>query len=210
MLAHRAARMLLYPLYRLLEHPWGYALNQRIGRPTTERYRELVVRNVPPSPARLVLDIGCGVGGFRDCFHGDYFGIDINQDYVRDASNRHPGRYSAMDATQLGFRDASFDDVVSIATTHHLDDDQVVGLVREASRVCKPGGIVHIVDAILPMSPILLFKRTWFRLDRGAYPRALEHILRLATHGGRILRHETKMGPLHDVVYLAIAGGPSA
>jgi ubiquinone/menaquinone biosynthesis C-methylase UbiE len=201
-------RALLRPLYRLLEHPAGYALNQRIGRPTTDRYRALIARHVGSGAERTVLDIGCGIGSFRDCFHGRYCGIDINPAYIAAARAGLPGQFVTMDATRLAFRDASFDDVVTVATMHHPADGDVVALIREATRVCRPGGCVHIIDAIQPVSPVRAFKRLWFGLDRGAFPRSLHQLQHLAGLAGRVVERAIETGPLHDVAYIAVAPRP--
>ncbi|MGH7102953.1 MAG: class I SAM-dependent methyltransferase [Acetobacteraceae bacterium] len=190
--------------YRLLDAPEIYALNQRVGLPTTERYRSLVEANVQ-SEGRLTLDLGCGIGNFRESFRGPYVGIDINPRYIDAARKRFSDRFEVMDCTDLSFPDASFDEVVTIATTHHLDDAALARTVREALRVLRPGGHLHIVDAVLPASNWALFKQVWFRLDRGAFPRHLSALGGLVESSARVSRQETLAGPLHDVAYLRIA-----
>jgi SAM-dependent methyltransferase len=110
-----------------------------------------------------------------------------------------------MDCTRLGFPERSFDEVVTIATTHHLDDAQLARMVGEALRVCRPGGHLHIIDAILPVSPNFLFKRVWFRLDRGAFPRTTDDLVAGVEQAGRVIRRNMLTGPLHDTIYLRVA-----
>ncbi|MGH7085097.1 MAG: class I SAM-dependent methyltransferase, partial [Acetobacteraceae bacterium] len=128
--------------YRFLDAPEIYALNQRVARPTTDRARHLVEAYVR-SEGRLTLDLGCGIGNYRESFHGPYVGIDINPRYVDAACKRFADRFEVMDCTDLSFPDASFDEVVTIATTHHLDDSALAKMVREALRVLRPGGHLH-------------------------------------------------------------------
>src|SRR5262245_37356026 len=128
-------RALMAPLYRLAEHTKGYALAQSLSRPTTERFRALIGSRVKPSPTETLLDVGCGPGHYRSSFNCQYSGIDINPDYIRMASSRLDGRFAIMDCTRLEFADETFDHVVSVAILHHLTDDQVVQMVREARRV---------------------------------------------------------------------------
>lgn len=194
--------------YRFLEVPGIYALNQRIGRPTTDRFRKLIEANIP-SDGRLVLDLGCGIGNYRESFRGPYVGIDINPRYIDAARKRFPDRFETMDCTDLRFADASFDEVVTIATTHHLDDRGLLKMVQEALRVLRPGGHLHIVDAILPASNTALFKQIWFRLDRGAFPRRLPALAGLVENRGSLSKQDVLAGPLHDVAYLRVAPSPT-
>jgi SAM-dependent methyltransferase len=198
-------RAALSPLYRVLELAGLYALNQRLGRPTTDRFRALIAGNLPLDTATSILDLGCGTGNYRGCFPGTYTGIDINAAYIEKARATLRGRFETMDCTALGFSDAGFDEVVTIATTHHLDDAQLARMVGEGLRVCRPGGHLHIIDAILPVSPKFLFKRVWFRLDRGAFPRTVEDLVAGVERAGRVIRRDMLTGPLHDTVYLRVA-----
>jgi len=200
-------RALMAPLHRLAEHTKGYALAQWLSRPTTERFRALIGSRVNPSPSETLLDVGCGPGHYRSSFTCQYSGIDINPDYIRMASSRLDGRFVVMDGTRLEFADETFDHVISVAILHHLTDEQVVQMVREARRVCKPSGRVHLLDAILPITPNFTFKRIIFQLDRGEYPRTYEHLCELIAKAGPINSHEIMAGPLHDVTYVGVTPG---
>ena len=200
-------RALMAPLYRLAEHTKGYALAQWLSRPTTERFRALIGSQVNPSPSETLLDVGCGPGHYRSSFACQYSGVDINPDYIQMASSRLNGRFMVMDGTRLEFADETFDHVVSVAILHHLTDEQVVQMVREARRVCKPSGRVHLLDAILPVTPSSTFKRIIFQLDRGEYPRTYEHLCELIAKAGPISSREIMAGPLHDVTYVGVMPG---
>jgi SAM-dependent methyltransferase len=200
-------RAIMAPLYRLAEHTNGYALAQWVSRPTTDRFRALIREQVNPSPGDSLLDVGCGPGHYRSSFACEYSGVDINPDYIEMASTHLDGRFMVMDCTRLEFDDDTFDHVVSVATLHHLTDEQVIQMVREALRVCKSSGRVHILDAILPITPNFAFKRIIFRLDRGAYPRTHEHLWGLIAKAGDIMSREVMAGPLHDVTYVGVAPG---
>jgi len=194
----------LFPLYKALEIPIVYRLTQQVGKPTTDRYRKLMMSGLMLSSGKRILDLGCGLGAFRDCFPQDYTGIDINRAYIERASSKLPGRFETMDCTDLQFPDASFDAVATVATTHHLNDEQVVKTIQEALRVCGSGGHFHVVDAIMPVSPNFAFKRFWFGLDRGRFPRELEYLLALARSAAEIVHAEVLTGPLHDTAYLRL------
>ncbi|MBZ8134239.1 methyltransferase domain-containing protein [Afifella sp. IM 167] len=198
-------KQVLSPLYALLESPAGYNLIQQVNRPTTDRIRALFHENVRLADGGRVLDLGCGTGNYRPLFSADYVGIDINPDYIRMCSEKLEGTFLVMDGANLTFEDDSFDNVVSIATTHHLTDEQLAAMLKEAVRVTKPGGFVNVIDAVLPDSAAQLFKTIWFRMDRGEYPRKLAHLTGIAAGAGEITHSDLRRGPMHDVVYLRLS-----
>lgn len=197
--------MLRKALERVLELPAVYDLNQFIGRPTVRRYTQLLVEELPLSAETKVLDLGCGTGATRKLIPGSYVGIDINPDYVASAKRiRSGGEFIAMDATKLSFPDASFDQVISVATTHHLDGEQLQAMALEALRVVRPGGAFHIVDAILPVNPRDRAKEIFFRMDRGRFPRRLEDLVTTLSRAVGVTRTRVLNGPMHDVAYLKV------
>lgn len=199
--------MLRKALERLLELPAVYDLNQFIGQPTVRRYTQLLTEEVPLGEGGHVLDLGCGTGATRRLIPGRYVGIDINPDYIASAKRiRSGGEFIAMDATKLSFPDASFDQVISVATTHHLDAEQLEAMVLEALRVVRPGGAFHIIDAILPVSTRDRAKEMFFRMDRGRFPRKLEHLVATVSCAADVARTRVLRGPMHDVAYLKVVG----
>lgn len=200
-------RQALAPVYRILEFPVGYAAIQIINRPTVNAFKRIIADQVRVEPEESILDIGCGIGNYRECFNGNYFGVDINSDYIAACRTRHFGTFETMDATDLKFDDGSFDTVVTVATTHHLDDVQVERMAQEAMRVLRPGGVFHVIDAVLPASALALFKNVWFRLDRGRHPRKQTQLVSLI--GADISRAHISVepGPMHDAFYAGIHKG---
>jgi SAM-dependent methyltransferase len=193
----------------VLETPFGYQINQLIAKPTTTRFGNLIKKFLPREPSRQVLDVGCAIANYTDLIAGEsaerYTGIDINSDYLAVAQNRFPAaEFRTMDATDLGFPDSQFDDSLSIATSHHFDDDQLAAMVSEALRVVKNTGRFYLFDAILPLYGFKAFKTAFFRLDRGRYARELSHLRSVVETRGEIESCEIVKGPLHDVCLLTI------
>lgn len=193
----------LLPGYHLLELAGGFAFTQRLGEPTLERYRRHIARHINNSIGKHILDIGCGIGSFRPYFAGRYTGIDINPAYIETARQAQTGSFETMDCTRLAFHDATFDEVVTIATMHHVDDSEAAHMIAEALRVCRPGGHFHIIDAILPVAPNAL-KTLIFRLDRGNHPRTIEQHLAVIGRAANIFEHEVLPGPVHDTAYVRV------
>lgn len=196
----------LTPVYALLERPAGYALLQKLARPTNERFRALLRKNVLGAlrPGASVIDLACGVGAYRELFPVRYHGVDINPDYIAAASGRYEGSFQVMDCTRLEFPDGSFDHAVTIAGTHHFDDQGLLAMLAEALRVVKRDGCVHIVDAVLPLKRWHLWKELWFRMDRGRHARHVGRLEHLVARAGRVEKIDLLAGPLHDVVYMRL------
>ena len=193
--------------HRLMDIGWVYRFAQLFGRPTVQRYRTLIKKHVPQGVDRRLLEIGCGVGSSRPLFVADYTGIDINPDYIRIAKQTLSGRFEVMDASQMAFAEASFDDAVSIATGHHLSDAQLAAMIRTATGVAST---VHIIDSILPVSAHAYFKRALFRMDRGQHVRTFGALRDIVADNAQLCAAEVVTGPLHDVCYLRVSRRPAA
>nr|MBN1229292.1 class I SAM-dependent methyltransferase [Anaerolineae bacterium] len=105
--------------------------------------------------------------------------LDISLSYVGEYMQYHP-RGVVASAADLPFHSDAFDGVWSIGLIHHLTNEQAGSTFREMLRVCRPGGYVALLDAVLPTS---FFRRpvAWVirRMDRGGQMRTQEHLIRL-------------------------------
>ena len=189
----------LRSFHKLQDTACGYSFTQLLGGPTIRRYQAFVRKQVPQDPARRILEIGCGLGSARPWFPKNYTGIDINPEYIARAQKSFSGAFRVMDAGQMTFSPGEFDDAVSIATAHHLTDDQLAAMVRSATAAAAT---LHVIDAILPISPASLFKTALFRMDRGRYVRTFEQLRSLIGRHARVELSEAVKGPLHDVCYI--------
>ena len=190
---------MLRAFHHLQDTARGYSLTQLLGGPTISRYRAFVAAHVPQGPTRRILEIGCGVGSARPWFQGIYTGIDINPEYITRAGANFSGEFRVMDAGHMTFSPDEFDDAVSIATAHHLTDEEVARMVRSALTAAAS---LHVIDAILPISSRAVFKRALFRMDRGRHVRAFEELRAIIDRCARVQYSEAVEGPLHDVCYI--------
>lgn len=94
-----------------------------------------------------ILDIGCGPAVYtRDLVERDWHvtGVDISSGMLKTASTAaaslpgKPVRFAAAQATELPFRDASFDAVLCVGVVSYVDS--VPTLLADVRRVLKPGG----------------------------------------------------------------------
>jgi SAM-dependent methyltransferase len=190
---------MLRSLYLLLDTARGYRLTQMLGMPTIRRYQLLVAEHIPQDPSRRILEIGCGVGSARGWFASNYTGIDINPNYIRKAQREIAGNFHVMDAARMSFGSNTFDDAVSIATAHHLTDEQLSLMVTKAAIVAST---LHVIDAILPISPRHRLKKALFQMDRGRYARTFDELRDIVGRNAQVSAVQLVEGPLHDVCYI--------
>jgi len=190
---------------RAFDNPVVFALSQRLVPFTVWVYEELARKHFAFSDGAGVLDIGCGIGRHRRFFGAqDYTGIDINPAYIARATRAYGPGFRVMDASRMDFADARFAGAVCIGTLHHLSDDLVRSMIKEALRVIQPGGALHVIDPVLPTDPKARFKRLVFENDRGRFQRTFPGMTRLVGEEGLVLKQDLHRGWLHDVAYLQV------
>jgi phosphatidylethanolamine/phosphatidyl-N-methylethanolamine N-methyltransferase len=100
-----------------------------------------------------VLEVGVGTGLSLPAYgrHLEIVGIDLSPEMLEKARERiaeerltNISGLHEMDASDLKFADASFDTVVAMYVMTVVPDPEKV--MRELSRVCRPGGEVIIVN----------------------------------------------------------------
>lgn len=107
-----------------------------------------------------VLDVGGGLGSYLPYFNAEHVTILDNDKETLDRL-QHDDKVFA-DATELPFKDNSFDNVWACAVCQYFDIDKFIG---EAKRVTKEGGYIYILvpNAKSPWDKVkrLLGMRTW-------------------------------------------------
>ncbi len=105
-----------------------------------------VLQRVPAGPGTSVLDVGCGAGRFCRMAAdrgADVAGIDATGPLVDIARERVPdGDFRVGDMEDLPWADDSFDLVTGFNSFFIADD--MVGALREARRVARPGAGVAL------------------------------------------------------------------
>ncbi len=97
---------------------------------------------------KKVIDLGCGAGRDAAVFveNGfDYTGIDASDGMLKVASERVPkGKFQKMDFGKTIFPDEEFDGFWAAASFLHIPKNDVAGVLQEAKRITKNGGIGFI------------------------------------------------------------------
>jgi SAM-dependent methyltransferase len=111
------------------------------------RTKELLLRYLPPPPAR-VLDVGGGPGVYAEWLADAGYDVkllDVTPLHVRKARQRGAGRFVAEegDARALAEPDRSYDVVLLLGPLYHLlERGDRVGALTEARRVLRPRGLL--------------------------------------------------------------------
>jgi SAM-dependent methyltransferase len=112
-----------------------------------ERTKELLVRYLPPPPAR-VLDVGGGPGAYAEWLAAAGYEVklvDATPLHVQQARQRAAGRFVAEEgeARDLAEPDESYDVVLLLGPLYHLVErsDRVLAL-QEARRILRPRGLL--------------------------------------------------------------------
>jgi ubiquinone/menaquinone biosynthesis C-methylase UbiE len=151
-----------------------------------QRVRALLCGLAKSTPAKRLLDVGCGTGLVLDLAH-DLFaeldGIDITPEMLARATPRPNVKTQIASAEAMPFPDGTFDMVTAYSVLHHIAEPGRV--FREVRRTLKPGGVFyadespsqHYFDALLalnprsPMSDTVRRERERLLSDPGEYQR---------------------------------------
>jgi len=96
-----------------------------------------------------VLDVGCAKGfmlhDFAELIPGiSVAGVDVSQYAIENAIDDMKPCLQVANAVELPFADQSFDVVISIATIHNLDRDDLIKALQEIERVSRLGSFITV------------------------------------------------------------------
>lgn len=158
-----------------------------------ERTMRLLARFV--APGSRVADVGGGTGRYAEWAVGLGCEVELLDPVPLHLEHARARGISAElgDARALPWPDASFDAVLLLGPLYHLGErgDRLRAL-REAARVCRPGGVVAAA-AISRLAPILGQVRRGAIFDNAIFRNAWRE-----TAEGRRVAPELRQGPFPD------------
>lgn len=113
---------------------------------------------------KRLLDVGTGWGYLLDVAAAsgfDVHGIDTSAAAAYKTAERFPGRVMARSIEDARFAGASFDVITMTDVIEHVADP--VGLMREVSRVLRPGGLLFIITPDTDSWSHRLLGGQWFQ-----------------------------------------------
>lgn len=122
-----------------------------------------------------VLDVGCGYGRTLDELFRlgwrDLVGMDFSPGMIRRGSNQFPAlELHVMQPGRIALPDSSVDAVILFAVlTCIRTNAEQQALIKEITRVLKPGGILYVNDFLLNTDPRNLARYQQFEEKYGVY-----------------------------------------
>lgn len=140
-------------IYQRVWRPLGGRLLMGLAGPGTEEEHRIALEMLAISPADRVLDVACGPGNFTRDFgqaasEGIAVGVDASRtmlDVAVSETRRDNVAYVRGDASDLPFRDGSFDAVCCFAALYLIE--QPMQALEEIVRVLAPGGRVALLSS---------------------------------------------------------------
>jgi ubiquinone/menaquinone biosynthesis C-methylase UbiE len=127
-------------------------------------FKQALITDTAVQAGQRVLDLGCGTATLTIWFkqqHPDIelHGIDIDPQVLLIARKKAKQagvsiQFQRGYAPQLAYASHTFDRVVSSLVFHHLTIAQKGQALKEAHRILKPGGTLHIVDFDRPQNSV--------------------------------------------------------
>jgi ubiquinone/menaquinone biosynthesis C-methylase UbiE len=144
------------------------------GRDSQDEYHNGLASAVPlPTDGRVrrVLDLGTSLGQLATSMkarfpEAEVHGIDVAAPMLRYAHMKAVGmgadvHFSQQLAESLQYPDNHFDVVTAFILFHEVRGEQTKQVLREVSRVLRPGGIFHPVDFYTAGSPPSTAMEQW-------------------------------------------------
>ena len=157
---------------QILSHPAVYRAWQA---PFVRQKLAPFLANSSIGPDSRVIDVGCGPGTNATAFAPrGYVGADLSPEYIASARDRYPEhQFEVWDITKPAPNLGSFNVALINSVFHHLSDEETVAVLGALPGLLRSGAEIHIIDLVLP--PDRSVARILARLDRGNFPRPIEH-----------------------------------
>lgn len=151
-------------------------------------------------PEARVIDIGCGTCDVLRHLPADidYHGFDRNESYISAARKEFHGRRAIFECRSVGDDPLGlkpFDVALAFGLVHHLDDPEVIALLRTARGLLKPQGILFLLDPLFTPRQSRA-ARFVVSKDRGRNIRTVEGYVALCGQEFPVVQTAVDMDPL--------------
>ena len=127
-----------------------------------------------------ILEVGCSVGnvawGLDQGRDFSYTGVDVDPvviAYAQRTFAKHPNyRFICRDLASLPPDYGRFDCILFSGVCHHVDDHSCAQLLRAGASLLDEGGIIVVIDPLLPRSTDPPLVRHFIRIDQGSFVRS--------------------------------------
>jgi SAM-dependent methyltransferase len=190
---------------RLISHPRIYKVQVTLtGRDRLEAAMvPYVSRAVADRAEGVVVDVGGGTARARSMWPSGwrYVSVDPDERHVDDGGTGSGGddliERVVGGAESIPLPDASADNVLMSAMSHHLSDADWSAALREVDRILVPGGALVFVDGVFSRwNPV---SRLGWMLDAGRHPRRLDRLITDLSERF-VVESMTRLTLLHDSV----------
>jgi len=156
---------------------------------------------------KRTLDVGCGTGKLVNFFQKEGFdahGCDNQKEAILLASKiNKKGTITKASATNLPFRNQSFDIITCISVIEHLTPNQAEKFLSETRRVLKPGSFIFLITPNFATPLRLIQGKKWFAYSDPTHvnfytPRSLAKLLSKFGFGNFQLTFKTVYHPSFD------------
>jgi SAM-dependent methyltransferase len=166
--------------YRLLGSHYFYSFSQKLMSAT--HFRKIIVTDFIKKKPSNILDIGCGPAEIlKDIKNVYYYGFDVNKNYIEHAKKKY--KYNAkffcknFSAKSIN-KKIKFDYVLLLGLLHHLNDKELILLLKEIKKVLKKNGSLLTLDNVYVNNQNFIAKKL-IDLDRGENVRTKKEYLDL-------------------------------
>lgn len=162
-----------------------------------------------------LLDVGCGTGRIVKFFNDNGFkslGCDIYEDALTFARKiNKKNTIIKASATNLPFKNNSFDILTAISVIEHLTPKEVEKFLNDTKRVLKPNGSIFLVTPNYATPIRLLQGKKWFAYSDPTHinfytPKRLSTLLKSSGFINTKTRFKTTYGPTFDWEFPSLFG----
>ncbi len=142
---------------------------------------------------KKTLDFGCGAGQFSTLFNQDnYYGVDTDIKYIKFCKNRYKGNFSLIkNFPPYKFKGKFFEQILISAVMHHINDKNLINILKNLKRILKDNGKIMIIDHFTKKHQKNILCRFLIDLDRGNNFRDLNEAIKLSSGYFKIKKRES-------------------